>query len=186
MNISRSVTGPQSKRCICLIGFMGAGKTSVGRILAQRLGWNFFDLDELIESREQRSVAGIFDELGESVFREIESSALMDLLQRSEESCVLALGGGAFVQPQNRQALERAGATTILLSAPIEELERRCAAADGSRPLFRSRTQFEQLFAARRQVYALAGFRVETLGKEISEVAGEIERCLAIEESEKS
>ncbi len=172
------MTGPQPRRRVFLIGFMGAGKTTVGRILAQRLGWKFYDLDELIEHQEQRSVAGIFDQAGENGFRAIESAALLELLERSEDGCVIALGGGAFVQPQNRSALEQAGATTVLLSAPVEELQQRCAAEGGGRPLARNRSRFEELFAARQQAYALAHFRVETLGKRVEQVAEEIEQLV--------
>lgn len=172
------MTGPQQRRRIFLIGFMGAGKTTVGRLLAGQLGNKFYDLDELIEQREQRTIARIFEESGENVFREIESSALMELLERSDDDYVVALGGGAFVQPQNRRILEQTGAVTVLLNAPLEELQRRCQAEDKVRPLARDKSGFEQLFAARRQAYALSRFQVQTLGKEVAEVALEIEKIL--------
>jgi shikimate kinase len=165
---------------VILIGFMGAGKTSVGKVLAQRLGWSFYDLDEAIEGREQRSVAAIFEQSGEQAFREIETAALLALLERSEEGCVIALGGGAFVQTQNRKALEQAGGITVLLEASVGELQRRCEAAGSVRPLARDTARFEQLFSARRQAYDLARFRVDTEGKEIDEVAAEVERTLGL------
>lgn len=159
---------------------MGAGKTTVGRVLAQRLDWKFYDLDAVIENQEQRSIAKIFRESGENTFREIESAALLQLLERSEDGCVIALGGGAFVRPQNRQALEeaQAGAITVLLHAPIEELQRRCQAGGSARPLARDGNKFRQLFESRKQSYDLARFRVDTLGKQITEVAEEIEKIL--------
>lgn len=172
------MTGPRQRRRVFLIGFMGAGKTSVGRAVARRLEWTFYDLDELIEEREQRTIARIFDESGESTFRAIESAALMDLLERSADGSVVALGGGAFVQPQNRRLLEQTGAITILLNAPVEELERRCETEGKARPLARDKAKFEQLFAARQQAYGLCQFRIETLGIEIDEVAREVERIL--------
>jgi len=159
---------------------MGAGKTSVGKVLAQRLGWKFHDLDQLIESREQRSIAAIFGDVGETGFRKIETAALKELLEggHTDSSFIVALGGGAFVQPENRDALQRAGATTVLLSAPLEELQRRCQGAPQVRPLAGDKSKFAQLFASRQQAYHLAQFKVETAGKQIHEVAREIEQIL--------
>lgn len=158
---------------------MGAGKTSVGKILAQRLGWKFHDLDQLIESREQRSIAAIFDEVGETGFRKIETAALTELLEQSrmDLGSIVALGGGAFVQQKNRDALQQAGAITVLLTAPVEELQQRCQSAD-VRPLARDKNKFEQLFASRREAYNLAQFKVDTSGKQVQQVALEIEQML--------
>lgn len=166
------------KRRIVLIGFMGAGKTTVGRLLAQRLGWKFFDLDALIEEQEQRSIAAIFEESGEEAFRAIESAALKKLLQRSEDDCIIALGGGAFIQPGNRECLAQAGAITVLLSAPVEELRRRCESQGRSRPLARNQVKFNELFAARQQAYSLCQFQVESFGRGIEDVAAEVERMV--------
>ena len=120
------MAGVQKAQRVVLIGFMGAGKTSVGKKLAQELGWRFVDLDDVIESRSQNSVSEIFATAGEKRFRELETEALDFLLGQSNEDMVLALGGGAFVQPANRALLDRAAAATVLLQAPVEELHRRC------------------------------------------------------------
>lgn len=175
------VTGPQQRRRVFLIGFMGAGKTSVGKVLAQRLGWKFHDLDQLIESREQRSIAAIFGELGETGFRRIETATLAELLEasRADSGSIVALGGGAFIQPENRSALQNAGAITVLLSAPLEELQRRCQSGSDVRPLARDKQKFERLFAERQHAYSLAQFKVETAGKQIHEVAEEIEKIIS-------
>ena len=174
------MSSPEQRRSVFLIGFMGAGKTSVGKVLARRLGWKFHDLDDLIESREHRSIAAIFNDVGEAGFRKIETAALMELLEqsRTDPNAIVALGGGAFIQPQNRDALEQAGAITVLLSAPLEELQRRCQGAPTTRPLAQDQKKFEQLFAGRRSAYSLAQFKVETAGKHIDQVAQEIEQIL--------
>ena len=120
------MTGPHSTRRVFLIGFMGAGKTSVGKALARRLKWKFYDLDELIENREHSSIAEIFSSAGEAAFRTIESTALMELLQLTESSdSIIALGGGAFAQEKNREIVQGPGSIIVLLEAPVEELERR-------------------------------------------------------------
>ena len=166
--------------CVVLIGFMGAGKTTVGRALAERLHWNFLDLDDLIEQREHMTVAEIFASSGEAAFRRIESAALTALLQdrKAGSDLVLALGGGAFVQKQNRDALISAGAITVLLEAPVDELRRRCHAELKVRPLAQQDARFNELYAARRPDYALARFTVQTLDKSVKQVTAEIEQLL--------
>ena len=159
---------------------MGAGKTTVGRALAKSLRWNFQDLDDVIEQREKKTVAEIFAASGEPAFREMEGAALAALLQdqQGDGDLILALGGGAFVQKQNRDALISAGAITVLLEAPVEELRRRCQAEHKARPLAQQDARFNELFAARRADYALARFTVQTLGKSVEQVTAEIERLL--------
>ena len=171
----------ESKRRVFLIGFMGAGKTSVGQSLARRLGWNFCDLDRVIEAREQKSVAEIFAELGEPGFRLVESAALAELLQAGgpQSDLVVALGGGTFAQPANREALHQAGALTILLEAPLDELQRRCANDSTVRPLAMQEAGFAELFRQRQSAYSLAKQRVETSGNTVEEVAEKVARILA-------
>jgi shikimate kinase len=163
-----------------LIGFMGAGKTTVGRALATRLRCQFQDLDDLIEQREGQSVAQIFSSAGEARFRQAESAALRDLLQESasRSDLVLALGGGAFVQAGNRSLLEQSGAITVLLEAPLEELRRRCQAERKVRPLAQQEARFAELFASRRADYDLARFHVQTQGKPVEQVAAEVAQLL--------
>src|SRR5207248_7586875 len=98
----------QRHRVILLIGFMGAGKTSVGKLLAEQLHYRFVDLDDLVVAREGRSIAQIFEEAGESGFRSRESAALQQLVSelKSSGNAVVALGGGALSQPENRAALD--------------------------------------------------------------------------------
>lgn len=177
-------------RRVFLIGFMGAGKTTVGKELARRLGWTFQDLDEIIERSQGASVASIFAKAGEAGFRRLEHAALEELLagKRNDPggNQVVALGGGAFAQPDNRRLLECAGATVVLLQAPLEELRRRCRQDNKIRPLAQNDAEagFAHLFAERQDAYNLARFRVETLDKAVDDVAAEIERMLAAAQRE--
>ena len=116
---------PAHLRRIVLTGFMGAGKTTVGRLLAARLGWDFLDLDAFIESRTGLTVPSIFAAHGEAHFRQLESQALAASLGRS--NIVLALGGGAPESLTNRLLIEQTPATsTIFLDAPFATLFDRC------------------------------------------------------------
>lgn len=179
---------PQSapSRRVFLIGFMGAGKTSVGKALAARMGWEFCDLDRLIEQREGKKVAAIFAEHGEASFRHAESAALAELLQGAGEQSdlVVALGGGAFAQPVNRERLQQAGAVTILLEASLEELRRRCASDASVRPLAQNEARFAELFVSRQPAYELARYKVNTMGKSVEDVAAEIEKILTVAKPE--
>jgi shikimate kinase len=170
----------ETTRFVCLIGFMGAGKTSVGRALARRMGWTFQDLDQIIETNQGKPVAAIFAGAGEAEFRRLERATLEDLLNRESTggNTVLALGGGAFAQAHNRDALEKSGAITVLLEAPLEELRRRCDCDGHVRPLAREAARFAQLFAARRATYELARMRVDTMNKPVDQVAAEIEHMI--------
>ena len=115
-----------------LIGFMGAGKSSVGRALAKRLGRTFEDLDERIERREQRKVAEIFRRAGEPGFRDAEHAALKELLRELSVGSerVVALGGGAFGQKRNAKLLEAGGVPIVFLDAKVGELWKRCRKQD--------------------------------------------------------
>jgi shikimate kinase len=167
-------------RMIVLVGFMGAGKTSVGRILSRQLGWIFQDLDDHIEAREQRTVEEIFRDSGEVVFRRAEHAALRDLLQAGTAQRVLALGGGAFVQPEGADLLKVAGFPVIFLDAPVDELFRRCEEEQRERPLRQTREQFHRLYESRRAQYAQGTERVETSGKDAESVALEVANRLGL------
>ena len=113
---------------VILVGFMGAGKSSVGRVLAEHLSWTFEDLDDRIERREKQKVAEIFRDAGEAGFRRAEHEALKELLEglRSDSEKVIALGGGAFVHESNIRLIDAANLPTVFLDAGVEELWGRC------------------------------------------------------------
>lgn len=142
---------------IYLVGFMGAGKTTVARGLARRLDWRVVDIDELIESRERESVADLFAKRGEAYFRAVERAVLLE--QVGPRHLVVATGGGTFVDPQNRAAINADG-LSVWIDVPLERLIARVP-ADGRRPLAADRVAFEQLYAARRPAYAMAHHRIE-------------------------
>ena len=142
---------------IYLVGFMAAGKTTVARAVAARLGWRAEDVDELIEARERRTVADIFARSGEPYFRSLEREIVQLLLPL--RYVVVATGGGTFVDPDTRTAIIRDG-LTVWLDVPFEAVLARTP-ADGRRPLAKDRVKMEQLFAARQAAYAQAHVRID-------------------------
>jgi shikimate kinase len=143
---------------IYLVGFMGAGKTTVGRRLAQKLGWKFIDLDEEIERREGRPVAQIFREDGEPHFRNLERQYLKEV--SSFQTVVVALGGGGFIDAQNRDLAEQTG-FTIWLKVSFAKLADRVK-IDGTRPNFTDTDQAQRLFQMREPYYTFAKLHVST------------------------
>jgi shikimate kinase len=145
---------------IYLAGFMASGKTTIGRVLAERLGWKFIDLDREIEVQQGASIAEIFDRRGEPEFRRIETEALRARIRAIQcgQPSVVALGGGTFVQPGNFDLVESNG-ITVWLDCPLETVRRRIA-EPSSRPLARDTQRFEELYRARHAAYARAEYRV--------------------------
>jgi shikimate kinase len=161
-NSAIAATAPAHLRRLVLTGFMGAGKTTIGRLLARRIGWDFLDLDAFVESRTGLSVPSIFAAHGEPRFRQLESAALASALGRS--NVVLALGGGTPEVLTNRLLLEQTPATsTVFLDAPFPTLFDRCMmqalnpghAADPSlaRPVLADPAIAEARFLARQPIY---------------------------------
>jgi len=183
----RSPGGHAVTRAVILIGFMGAGKSSVGRALAEQLGWTFEDLDERIERQQQRKVPEIFRESGEAEFRRAEHAALKEVLQELSSGAerIVALGGGAFVQKRNARLLEASGVPTVFLDAAVEELWRRCeqqAEQQGmERPLLSGLKSFRKLYDIRKPHYLKASFRQETGGKTIERIAAEVVQALRLD-----
>jgi shikimate kinase len=140
-----------------LVGFMGAGKTTVARTLGRRIGWRAEDIDDRIEARELRTVSGIFVEHGEAYFRQVERAVLDELLPA--RNVIVATGGGTFVDPGNRALMLKDGAVAWLdlpLSGVIQRIP-----PDGRRPLAADPLQLEQLYLLRRAAYADAHVRID-------------------------
>ncbi|MBV9611178.1 MAG: shikimate kinase [Acidobacteriaceae bacterium] len=157
-----------------LVGFMASGKTTVGRALADELGWPFADIDHDIEGKEGTTISRIFETQGEEAFRALEAEAIRRRVKRIEAGhpCVVALGGGAFAQPQNWQLIQNNG-VTVWLDCTIERVHQRLN-DDGTRPLAANREQVAELFEARRPLYARADFRIEVDCDDEFEIARKI------------
>lgn len=155
---------------IVLTGFMGAGKSTVGRILAARLGWRFYDIDHLITAQQHLSIDAIFAQHGEARFRELEAQAVRTRL--AETHSVIALGGGAIETPAVRDLLFPAPASeapatlTIYLEAPLTELLERCTghAHAAVRPLLQSAESPEARLTRRLPHYQRAHLTIRTSG----------------------
>jgi len=145
---------------IYVVGFMGAGKSTVARHLAKRMGWSFFDTDDEIEAAEKTTIAELFAGRGEPEFRRIESQILrlhVGWIERGRPA-VLALGGGAFTIAVNRDLLAAHG-ITVWLDCPFETVQRRVGQAT-HRPLARDPQAFAALYHSRRECYALSDLHV--------------------------
>jgi shikimate kinase len=159
---------------IFLVGFMGSGKTVVGQALAERLGFEFVDLDELIVERAGKPIKEIFLESGEAAFRELEQEALKQVVSR--DKIVVALGGGAFVSEANRRLIKAVG-ISVWLDCPIEVILARLEGAM-DRPLFQSPEQVQELLASRLSAYQQADVRIAADHGQPEEIADEIARRL--------
>ena len=163
---------------IFLVGLMGAGKTSVGRLLAKRFNKTFYDCDHEIERRTGVSVPVIFDIEGEAGFRARESAVLLELA--TQHDIVLATGGGAILREENRRALEQHG-TVVYLRAPPEELWQRTR-HDRNRPLLQNsdrRAKLQQLFTERDPLYKeIAALIVDTGKQGLRTLAQKLEQRL--------
>ena len=165
---------------VLLIGFMGSGKTSVGRNVAKALGWRFIDFDEAIEAREGASVAEIFARRGEPAFREIEAGVAQELL--GARQVVLASGGGWAAAP-GRIPDVPAGTATIWLRVSPEEAVRR-AGASGTRPLLAGPNALEEarrLIARRHPYYGEARWTVDTERSSVEDVTTRVLEILVRE-----
>lgn len=181
---------PPLAGALFLVGFMGSGKSTAGRLLAQRVAWKFIDLDVVIEQEENCTIAEIFQHRGEAAFRRREHEVLRRLVEESLRAAgrqstgasgssgtgagrVIALGGGTFAQPANFELLQRAGAVTVWIECPLEDLLMRCALMQ-NRPLFRDEASFRKLYEERLPYYRQATYSVRSSRGEPADVVQQI------------
>lgn len=170
---------PAGTRRLVLTGFMGVGKSTVGPILAHRLGWTFLDLDTHIEDRSGAPIPELFSREGEQTFRRLESTALASALRRPET--VLALGGGAPETLTNRLLLEQTPGTLVLfLDASFPTLFDRCMLQNIDRPVLADPATAQARFAQRQPLYRrLARHTIDTTDRTPQSVADAILAIIA-------
>lgn len=154
-----------------LIGFMGCGKSSIGRFMSQK-GYKLIDTDSYIEEKEHRSVRSIFDTDGEEYFRNLETAAIAELAERNEDGYVIAVGGGLPMREENRRYMHEIG-TVVYLRATVDTLENRLK-GDESRPLLKGgniRDRIQKLMLERAYTYEkTADIAVDTDGRSYEDV----------------
>lgn len=158
-----------------LVGFMGAGKSTVGRILARLLGWDFVDLDDLIVQAEGRGIPAIFSQEGETYFRRVERGILASL--RGRTRLVVACGGGTYANDESRALIDRMG-RTVWLQVPLRQALARCASGGEERPLLKTEAEAEALYRRRLSTYRSAALHVDADGLTAEEIAERIARML--------
>lgn len=163
---------------ICLIGYMGCGKTTIGMALAERLKWQWLDLDEEIVKKEKCSIRHLFDSQGEEAFREKESECLQRVLEATND-VVISTGGGVITTPKNRKLLQQT--ETIYLVYPFEHLYERIK-GDKARPLVTTREALHKRFEERKPLYeASSTQQISCAGKSINDIVEEILKKLEME-----
>ena len=160
---------------IYIVGFMGSGKSTIGPLLAGGMDRPFYDLDDLIEEEQGRTISEIFESQGEEHFRKLESDRLVQ--NPPSEPCVMALGGGTFVSEINREHISKHG-ISVWLKIPLSLARGRCRDSQ-HRPLARNPEQWESLFRRREKIYQLADIPLEVEGKSPQQICAEIQSRLS-------
>ena len=166
-----NMSAPVQTRNLVLTGFMGTGKTRIGREVARRLGRPFVDMDAEVEAVSGKSIPRIFAENGEAAFRRTEAGLCQEL--GNQTGRVIATGGGALLDTANREAM-MSGGTVVCLTSDVDEIQRRLSEGDApARPLLAvpdPRAEIERLLAARQEAYAAIPWQVDTTGSSVEEV----------------
>ncbi len=156
---------------IYLVGFMGSGKSTVGRILAEKLNMNFVDVDQLIEEEEKMKISDIFKKKGEKYFRELERRKIKDLTKG--ENLVISTGGGLGADRENMDLMKKTG-FVVWLDVSLDEIIKRCE-GDKNRPLLnQSYENIKKLYEKRKPVYKMAHIHIKTDNKNPENIAKEI------------
>ncbi len=162
------------KDVIFLVGFMGCGKSAVGKVLAGKLGYAYYDTDEMVEKKEGSSIEEIFKDSGEGYFREKEWEALNSL--NGIRDAVVSTGGGLFLGSNHRQFIKELG-ISVWLDSPFEDILKRLTSGP-VRPLFRNEAELRQMLENRKGRYALADYHIATRGLTIEEIIERVIRLL--------
>lgn len=156
---------------IYLVGFMGSGKSTVGKILAEKLKMEFIDVDQLIEKEEGMKIADIFEKKGEKYFRNLEKKKIKDLTK--EKNLVISTGGGLGADKENMDLMKKTG-LVVWLDVSLDEILKRCK-GDRNRPLLnQDHEKIKKLYEERKPIYRTAHIRIKTDDKEPEEIVEEI------------
>jgi shikimate kinase len=160
-------------KSVILIGFMGVGKTTIGKLIAKKLNRAFIDIDEEIEKEYRLPVAQIFNEHGEKVFREREKSLILSLAEQKQK--IISVGGGAFLQEEIRKVC-LTSCLVIFLDLSLDRWMDRIALIINSRPVLQGKTskEMEELFFNRQEIYAFHHLRIVTDDRDALEIAEQI------------
>jgi shikimate kinase len=164
----------KTKKNIILIGLMGAGKTTIGRLLASKLQYNFIDIDDLIEEKEKITISEIFASKGEPYFRELETSILKEYCTKNGQ--VISTGGGAPQKPENLKLMKNSG-TIIYLYAPSDILYKRLLNEIDKRPMLHKenpKQRLQELLDKREPFYNMADYKIDTTHKDLEEIVTSI------------
>ena len=165
------------KKPIIMVGLMGAGKTSIGQMLAEALGYDFIDSDDVIVTKEGRTIPNIFTQSGEPYFRDVERTVIGDLMQ-AVEPYVIGTGGGAFMNDETRALIKEKG-ISVFLKADLEVLLERVGDGEG-RPLIEGDPagKLKALMDSRYPIYSEADITVETLSEPVEQTMGRVKDAL--------
>ena len=155
-----------------LVGFMGSGKSTVGKIIAYKTGYKFVDIDKLIEERENKTIPQIFKEYGESYFRQLEKHIIQEFTEKS--GYIVSTGGGLGADIENMKKMKKSG-TVVWLDVSLDEILKRTEKDSTERPLLKNpREKIEKLYKDRKKVYSMADIHIKAENKSPEEIAQEI------------